>query len=93
MKFIAPILNFLFTMLFGKVDIDAEIYVNADRILIANLVISTRLGKFAFPILHKQLPEAGTGYQLRGVPGDASLDAGAVIDNDEFDDFADTRPA
>lgn len=90
LKFLAPILNFLFTMMFGKVSLTTEIYVTETHILVVDLVVETRLGKFAFPILHKQIPAPQSGYILQGVPGESSLDAGAVIDNDDFED---TRPA
>ncbi|USM11558.1 hypothetical protein vBCbaSRXM_113 [Citromicrobium phage vB_CbaS-RXM] len=95
------VLDYLFTKLFGPVDIDAEIYTTDTEILIVQLAVRTRFGSFAVPVLHKQLPPAGAGFVLDAVEAIDSIDAG-VIDHvggllppadERADNDEDTRPA
>lgn len=81
MTFKDRFLNWLFTALFGKLDIKAEIRTTERHILVAEIVAKTRFGDFTFPILNKQLPIPAVGEV-------ATLAAVPASDESE-----DTRPA
>lgn len=78
MKLRTRLLNWLFTTLFGELDVDARIYTSEDHILIVRLDVVTRFGEFSFPLLNKQLPKRGEGYVIDSVPG--GTNPGAIID-------------
>lgn len=76
MNFKDRFLNWLFTALFGELDVKAEINVTAGHMLIAEFTAKTRFGTFVLPILNKQLPipKVGQGYEIAAQLADESPD-------------------
>lgn len=60
------IIDRLFSMLFGKIDVDARVYVTDTHVLVMDMTLTSRLGVFVFPIFHKELPKPLEGHIVPG---------------------------
>ena len=55
-RMIEVTVSFIFTKIFGELDISAGIYVDNDEFLIVDLRVITRFGTFGFDMLKHKLP-------------------------------------